>query len=51
VLNVSKQLQIANRIINVRPMVRLVAKLVGSGPRRLQIVKLSHELDNDMLQR
>jgi hypothetical protein len=49
-LNVSRHLQFANRVINVRPMVRLAAKLVGSGPNRLKIVKLSHELDADLTQ-
>lgn len=32
-------------------MVRLVAKLVGTGPNRLKMVKLSHELNNDVDQR
>jgi hypothetical protein len=32
-------------------MVRLIAKLVGSGPNRLKVVKFSHELDNDAVQR
>jgi hypothetical protein len=49
-LNVSRHLQFANRVINVRPVVRLVAKLVGSGPNRLKIVKLSHELDTELIQ-
>jgi len=30
--------------------VRLMAKLVGSGPNRLKITKLSHELDPDLIQ-
>lgn len=49
-LNVSRQVHLANKVINVRPMVRLFAKLVGSGPNRLKIVKLSHELDADLIQ-
>jgi hypothetical protein len=34
-----------NRVIHISPIVRLAAKLVGSGPNRLKMVKLSHELD------
>jgi hypothetical protein len=50
VLNVTRHVHFANKVFNVRPMVRLVAKLVGSGPNRLKIVKLSHELDADLTQ-
>lgn len=39
-----------NRVINVRPLVCLAAKLVGSGPYRLKMVRLSHELNNDVIQ-
>lgn len=39
-----------NRYINVRPFVSLAAKLVGSGPSRLKMVKLSHQLNNDVEQ-
>ena len=49
-LNVTRHVHFANKVFNVRPMVRLVAKLVGSGPNRLKIVKLSHELDADLTQ-
>jgi hypothetical protein len=44
-----KPLKFTNRVVNIRPLVRLAAKLVGSGPNRLKMVKLSHELraDND----
>lgn len=36
-----------NRVVNVRPIVSLAARLVGSGPNRLKMVKLSHELNNE----
>ena len=49
-MNFSRHVHLANKIFNVRPMVRLFAKLVGSGPNRLKIVKLSHELDADLIQ-
>ena len=39
-----RPLQLTNRLINIRPLVRLAAKLVGTGPNRLRMVKLSHEL-------
>jgi hypothetical protein len=31
-------------------VVSLAAKLVGSGPNRLKMVKLSHELNNEAVQ-
>jgi hypothetical protein len=40
----NRTLQHENRFVSVGPMARLVAKLVGSGPNRLKMVKLSHEL-------
>jgi hypothetical protein len=39
-----------NRVINVRPVVSLAAKLVGTGPNRLKMVKLSHELNDEVVQ-
>jgi hypothetical protein len=39
-----------NRFVNVRPFLSMAAKFVGSGPNRLKMVKLSHELNNDMAQ-
>ena len=42
---VNTPLRITNRVIDVRPIIRLAAKLVGSGPNRLKMVKLSHELN------
>lgn len=39
-----------NRVINIRPMVSLAARLVGSGPNRLKMVKLSHELDHEAVE-
>jgi len=39
-----RPLHLTNRLVNIRPLVRLAAKLVGSGPNRLRMVKLSHEL-------
>jgi hypothetical protein len=49
-LNTSRRLKAMNRIINVRPVVSLAAKLVGTGPTRLKMVKLSHQLNNDVVQ-
>jgi hypothetical protein len=43
-------LKLMNKVINVRPVVSLAAKLVGSGPNRLKMVKLSHELNNEAVQ-
>ena len=42
-----RPLQFTNKLINIRPLVRLAAKLVGTGPNRLRMVKLSHELGED----
>ncbi len=47
-MNTSRRLRIMNRIVNVRPVVSFAAKLVGSGPNRLKMVKLSHQLNDDM---
>jgi hypothetical protein len=46
-LTASTPLKLMNRVIDVRPLVCLAAKLVGSGPSRLRMVRLSHELNND----
>jgi hypothetical protein len=35
-----------NRLFNVKPIVTFAAKLVGSGPYRLRMVKLSHLLNS-----
>jgi len=34
-----------NRVVNVRPMVSFVSRFVGTGPNRLKMVRLWHELD------
>ena len=47
-MNTSRRLKTVNRFINVRPFVSLAAKMVGSGPTRLKMVKLSHQLDNEV---
>jgi len=47
----STPLIFTNRLINITPVVRLAAKLVGSGPNRLRMVKLSHELRDDASRR
>jgi hypothetical protein len=49
-LTASTPLKLINRIINVGPLVSLAAKLVGSGPNRLRMIRLSHELNNDLVQ-
>ena len=46
-LKVSRTLRGANRFINFQPIVRLVAKLIGPGPNRLRMVKLSHQLGDN----
>jgi hypothetical protein len=43
----TRRLQYTNRVVPIRPLVRLAARLVGSGPNRLRMVKLSHELGAD----
>ena len=48
-LTVITPLKLLNRVINVRPIVCLAAKCVGSGPNRLKMVKLSHELNNEVV--
>ena len=37
-------LKLVNRLVGVGPVVRLAARFVGSGPNRLKMVRLSHEL-------
>jgi hypothetical protein len=51
VLDITGPVRLANRVIDVRLMLRFATKFVGSGPNRLKIVKLSHELDNRPVQR
>jgi hypothetical protein len=46
-MTLTRPLQFTNRVVPIRPLVRLAAKLVGSGPNRLRMVKLSHELGED----
>ena len=43
----STPFKVVNRVINVRPIVSLAAKFVGSGPSRLKMIKLSHELNHE----
>jgi hypothetical protein len=43
----SQAIRITNRLINLTPVVRLAVNFVGSGPERLKMVKLSHELSKD----
>jgi hypothetical protein len=45
-LSPNRPLKLMNRLFNVRPIVTLAAKLVGSGPYRLRMVKLSHLLNS-----
>jgi hypothetical protein len=40
-------LRLNNPVLLVRPVVVLAAKFVGTGPLRLKLVKLAHELDDD----
>ena len=43
----TRPLRLTNRVVPIRALVRLAARLVGSGPNRLRMVKLSHELRED----
>ena len=42
------RLNIPLRLTNVRPIIRLAATLAGSGPKRVKMVKLFHELNRDV---
>ena len=46
-MTLTRPLQFTNKVVPIRPLVRLAARLVGSGPNRLRMVKLSHELGED----
>jgi hypothetical protein len=46
-MNAISPLRVMNRVVNVRPIVSFASKWVGSGPNRLKMVRLWHELDND----
>jgi hypothetical protein len=48
-MNASAPVKFTSKLINVRPIVRLAARLVGSGPTRLRMVKLSHELSREAI--
>ena len=45
-LSPNRYLKRMNRLFNVRPIVTLAAKLIGPGPYRLRMVKLSHLLNS-----
>jgi hypothetical protein len=47
VIKARSPFRVINRVVNVRPMVSFVSKHVGSGPRRLKMVRFWHELDHD----
>ena len=47
----SWSLHAANRVVDIRPLVRLAARFAGPGPNRLKIVKLSHALGDDTARR
>ena len=36
-----------NTVINLRPMVSFASRHIGSGPNRLRMVRLWHELDRE----
>jgi hypothetical protein len=48
-IETSRRLKTVSRFINVRRFVSFASKLVGSGPARLNMVKLSHELNNEVV--
>ena len=43
----TRALRLTNGVLSMRPLVVLAAKVVGTGPLRLKLVKLAHELDDD----
>ena len=49
-MNTSRRLRTVSRFMKVRPVVSFASKLVGSGPTRLKMVKLSHQLDPEVAQ-
>jgi len=40
-------LHLANRVVDMRPLVRLAARIAGPGPNRLNLVKFSHALGDE----
>ena len=49
-MNASSRFRVMNRVVNVRPIVSFVSKHVGSGPNRLKMVRLWHDLDKESFQ-
>jgi hypothetical protein len=46
-MNASTPLRVINRVVNMHPIASFASKWVGSGPNRLKMVRLCHELEKD----
>jgi hypothetical protein len=44
-MDARRAILITNELVNVKPFVVLVARVMPPGRRRLEMVKLAHELD------
>jgi hypothetical protein len=45
-MDARRTIRITNEVVNVKPFVVLVARVMPPGRRRLEMVKLAHELDS-----
>jgi hypothetical protein len=43
-----RAIRITNEVLNIKPFVVLVARVMPPGRRRLEMVKLAHELDHSL---
>jgi hypothetical protein len=41
-----RAVRVTNEVVNLKPVVVLVARVMPPGRRRLEMVKLAHELDH-----
>jgi hypothetical protein len=41
-------IRVTNEVVNLKPFVVLVARVMPPGRRRLELVKLAHELDQGL---
>jgi hypothetical protein len=48
-MDARRTIRITNEVVNVKPLVVLVARVMPPGRRRLEMVKLAHELDSSWI--
>jgi hypothetical protein len=47
-MDARRAIRITNEVVNMKPFVGLAVRVMGPGRRRLEMVKLLHELDGGL---